>query len=137
MLAFPYRSKIRSWDSWNIAEKLPLRCRIQKQRWKIVGVMVVRNPFDMIATRTAKENAVLKVPHPLTHSPTWLTFQNCSNVQPKIRYCNELMRGSLSNGTMKVVYSSDVDDTIKTISHHAKARYPNIRINTNKKLLMQ
>ena len=98
--------------------------RIEKEKWKLVGVMVVRNPFDMIATRTAMET-VLKFTHPLTHSPTWVTFHNCSKVQPNIRDCERFMRGSISNGTMKIVHSSDVDDNIKTIRHHAKARYHN------------
>ncbi|XP_063712565.1 uncharacterized protein LOC134840584 [Symsagittifera roscoffensis] len=107
--------------------------RLQLYGLGIVGVMVVRNPFDMIATRSSRYY-VLQFRHIRTGQMTWINRQNCSNVKPKIEgSCYDFIRISMANGTMNIAHSRDVDKAIREIASHAKLSdllmrtYPNFK----------
>ena len=85
--------------------------------------MVVRNPFDMISTRSKEMGAVMTLKHPQTGKLFQTTIWNCSKITPPISSCLEFIRDSMANGTTIVSDDKDVDEATDAIEEHAELRF--------------
>ena len=85
--------------------------------------MVVRNPFDMISTRSKEMGAVMTLKHPQTGKLFQTTIWNCSKITPPISSCLEFIRDSMANGTTIVSEDKDVDEATDAIEEHAELRF--------------